>query len=185
MKTDNLNQGNVFEDFKEQSIKGSNKFDHDLYHEEDDIAEKVIRVKRVSMAKEEKWKIIFDGKVLFIIDGSKVSKKERNYLKTVDGFNFILQEAKTGIKSFGKSGQNLAWTKLKTGGFPTRSLHYYVFSGGANGYFSNWRAAQPANQIFNGEAITQVVPTPEGIQSRDAIIARDAAALAAWVRSQP
>ena len=117
MKTDNLNQGNVFEDFKEQSIKGSNKFDHDLYHEEDDIAEKVIRVKRVSMAKEEKWKIIFDGKVLFIIDGSKVSKKERNYLKTVDGFNFILQEAKTGIKSLNNFRAKLkkiidAWLSL-------------------------------------------------------------------------
>jgi SMC interacting uncharacterized protein involved in chromosome segregation len=76
------------------------KFEFDLYHEEDDIAEKVIRVKRVSMPnKGEKWKIMLDSKVTFIIEGSKLSKKEREYLETVDGFNFILAQAKVGIKS--------------------------------------------------------------------------------------
>ena len=78
----------------------------------------------------------------------------------------------------------LAWTSLKAGGLPTRSLHYFVFSGAANGYFSNWRAAEPADQVMNGEAIERVNPTPEGIKARDATISRDAAALAGWVKSQ-
>ena len=30
---------------------------------------------------------------------TKISKKEREYLQTVDGFNFILSQAKVGIKS--------------------------------------------------------------------------------------
>lgn len=78
----------------------------------------------------------------------------------------------------------LAWTNLKAGGFPTRSLHYFVFSGAANGYFSNWRAAVPANQTHNGEVIETVNPTPEGIAARDAIVIRDTAAMVAWVKSQ-
>ena len=86
---------------KEQNSKYSlSKFDFDLYHEEDDIANRVIRVKRVAMPnKGEKWKITSDNKLLFTIESNKISKKEREYLQTVDGFNFMLSQAKVGIKS--------------------------------------------------------------------------------------
>jgi hypothetical protein len=89
-----------------EEIKGNNskyslsKYDFDLYHEEDDIVEVVIRVKRSSMPNNgEKWKITSDNKLLFTIEGTSLSKKERAYLQTVDGFNFILKQAKAGIKS--------------------------------------------------------------------------------------
>jgi hypothetical protein len=89
------------EEFKDPALKGNlSRFEYDLYHEEDDVAEKVIRVKRVSMPnKGEKWKVMNDNKIIFIIESTKISKKEREYLQTVDGFNFILSQAKTGIKS--------------------------------------------------------------------------------------
>lgn len=89
------------EEHKDQNSKFNlSKFDFDLYHEEDDIAEKVYRVKRVSMPnKGEKWKIMIDNKVAFVIEGNKLSKKEREFLVTVDGFSFILAQAKLGIKS--------------------------------------------------------------------------------------
>jgi hypothetical protein len=89
------------EDGKEGGSKYSlSKFEYDLYHEEDDQAEKVVRVKRVAMPnKGEKLKVMNDNKVVFIIEGSKISKKEREYLHTVDGFNFMLAQAKMGIKS--------------------------------------------------------------------------------------
>lgn len=89
------------EEHKEQNSKFNlSKFDFDLYHEEDDVAEKVYRVKRVSMPnKGEKWKIMIDNKVAFVIEGNKLSKKERDFLVTVDGFSFILAQAKLGIKS--------------------------------------------------------------------------------------
>lgn len=89
------------EEHKDQNSKFNlSKFDFDLYHEEDDIAEKVYRVKRVSMPnKGEKWKIMIDNKVVFVIEGNKLSKKEREFLVTVDGFSFILAQAKLGIKS--------------------------------------------------------------------------------------
>lgn len=91
----------VTEELKDQNQKYNlSKFEFDLYHEEDDKVEKVIRVKRVSMPnKGEKWKIMNDSKIIFTIESTKISKKERDYLQTVDGFNFMLSQAKQGIKS--------------------------------------------------------------------------------------
>ena len=49
--------------------------------------------------KGEKWKIMSNNTVIFVVESSKVSKKEREFLQTADGFNFLLQQAKAGIKS--------------------------------------------------------------------------------------
>jgi hypothetical protein len=77
------------------------KFEYDLYHEEDDVAEKVIRVKRVSLPnKGEKWKVFEDNKVVFVLEGSKLTNKEKEFLRSVDGVNFLIGQAKQGIKSF-------------------------------------------------------------------------------------
>ena len=90
------------EDFKDTNQKYNlSKFEYDLYHEEDDVAEKVIRVKRISLPnKGEKWKIIEDSKIIFTIEGNKLTNKEKDFLHTVDGVNFLLTQAKSGIKSF-------------------------------------------------------------------------------------
>lgn len=87
---------------EQQSIKHIlSKYEYDLYKEEDDIVQPIIRVKRCSMPnKGVKWKIMLDNKVSFIIEGLKLSKKEKEFLETVNGFNFILNQAKAGIKSF-------------------------------------------------------------------------------------
>lgn len=100
-KTSGTTGGSPTEEFKDQNMKYSlSKFEHDLYHEEDDKAEKVIRVKRMSMPnKGEKWKIMTDNKLVFTIESTKISKKEREFLQTIEGFNFILARAKVGIKS--------------------------------------------------------------------------------------
>lgn len=89
------------------------KFEYDLYHEEDDVAEKVIRVKRVAMPnKGEKWKIFEDNKVMFILEGTKLTNKEKDFLRTVDGVNFLITQYKAGIKSF-NSLKNEIKKKLK------------------------------------------------------------------------
>lgn len=89
------------------------KFEYDLYHEEDDKAEKVIRVKRVSMPnKGEKWKIFEDNKVMFTLEGTKLTNKEKDFLRTVDGVNFLIAQHKQGIKSF-NSLKNEIKKKLK------------------------------------------------------------------------
>lgn len=104
----------VSEEFKDPNLKYNlSKFDYDLYHEEDDVAEKVIRVKRVSLPnKGEKWKIFEDNKVTFILEGSKLSNKEKAFLRTVEGVNFLIAQAKYGIKSF-NSIKNEIKKKLK------------------------------------------------------------------------
>jgi hypothetical protein len=100
----------ITEEVKDQNLKYNlSKFEYDLYHEEDDIAEKVIRVRRVSMPnKGEKWKIFEDNKAVFIVEGSKLTNKEKEFLRTVDGVNFLINQYKSGIKSF-----NALKTELK------------------------------------------------------------------------
>ena len=94
--------GGATEPPEQQSIKHIlSKYEYDLYKEDDDIAQKVIRVKRFSMPnKGEKWKIFEDTKVIFILDGTKLNVKEKEFLRTVDGVNFLIKQFKTGIKSF-------------------------------------------------------------------------------------
>jgi hypothetical protein len=89
------------EEFKEQGARYNlSKFEYDLYHEEDDIVQKIIRVKRTGSNSSEKWKIFQDTKLLFLLDGSKLGNKEKDFLRTVDGVNFLISQAKEGIKSF-------------------------------------------------------------------------------------
>src|SRR5512135_2494685 len=90
------------EETKDSNLKYNlSRFEYDLYHEEDDKSQKVIRVKRVSMPnKGEKWKIFEDNKVMFIVEGSKLNNKEKEFLRTVDGVNFLIAQYKEGIKSF-------------------------------------------------------------------------------------
>ena len=101
-KKSNISNSNPPDEFKEQNLKFNfNKFEYDLYHEEDDVAEKVIRVKRFVLPnKEEKWKIFEDNKIILIIEGSKLTNKERDFLRTVDGVNFLIAQYKSGINSF-------------------------------------------------------------------------------------
>lgn len=90
------------EEVKEAQQKYSlSKFDYDLYKDEDNTAEPVVRVKRISLPNDgERWKIFSDSKTVMIIEGSKFSKKEREFLRSVDGISWLLSQAKAGIKSF-------------------------------------------------------------------------------------
>lgn len=103
MSNKNYEQGStISDDFKEQTIKYTlSKKDDDLYHEEDNILFKVIRVKRIGMPnREEKWKIFDENKVIFVVEGHKLAKKERAFLRGIDGVNFLIGEFKRGVKSF-------------------------------------------------------------------------------------
>lgn len=90
------------EEFKEQNSRYNlSKFEFDLYHEEDDVAEKIIRVKKVSLPNNgEDWKIMENNKTMFVVEGAKLTKKEKEFLYTPDGFNFLINQYKQGIKSF-------------------------------------------------------------------------------------
>jgi hypothetical protein len=78
------------------------KSDDELFDEEKHIVEKSFRVKRISYGKNEKWRIYEDNKIMLTIDGTKISKKEREYLRTTEGFSFIIKQVRSGIKSINK-----------------------------------------------------------------------------------
>src|SRR5579859_300039 len=85
---------------KEQSFEKSSKFDFELYKAEDDKVERVIRVKKSLMPNNGvKWKIFINEEVRFTIASSSISKKERSFLQTLEGFNFIISHTKQGFKS--------------------------------------------------------------------------------------
>src|SRR4051812_43367681 len=103
MKNKIFDSSQTFQEFegKDQNVKYIlSKFDYDLFDEESNIPSKVYRVKRVSMPnKGEKWKIFEDSKVVFTIESTKISAKEKDFLRSVDGINFLMDKAKAGIKS--------------------------------------------------------------------------------------
>jgi hypothetical protein len=80
-----------------------NRYDYELYDEEQNLVEKVFRVKKsASSSKSEKWRIHCNNEVILTIEGTKLSKKEKIFLRTANGFNFLIAQTKVGIKSFNK-----------------------------------------------------------------------------------
>lgn len=78
-----------------------NNIDQELYKEEEDVALTMVRVKRVSLPnKGENWKIFVDSKNVELIEGVKLSQKEREFLRGADGIRFIMAYYKSGWKSF-------------------------------------------------------------------------------------
>lgn len=92
----------ITEEMKENSSKYNlNRFDYDLHREENNKIEKVLRVKRItSPNKTERWKIFEDTKIMYVLEGNKLNNKEKEYLRTAEGFNFLLSQYKLGISSF-------------------------------------------------------------------------------------
>jgi hypothetical protein len=77
------------------------KHDFELYDEAKAIPTRVVRVKRMSSAaKGERWRFFENDELKFILDGSKLSKKECIFLRTIEGVNFLIAEFKVGFKSF-------------------------------------------------------------------------------------
>lgn len=88
-----------FESFSKDKHNLSN-YEYDLFKEEDDIVTSVIRVKRVKLPNNgENWKLIKDNKIVELIEGIKLSSKEKNYLRSVEGIQFLIQYYKNGWKS--------------------------------------------------------------------------------------
>ena len=106
---DNINITSITDEVKDQNNKFNlNKFELNLFYDEKNVAEKVLRVKRFSLpGKGEKWKIFEDNKVVFTLEGNKLTVKEKDFLRTVDGFNFLLSKYKEGIKSFNALKQEI------------------------------------------------------------------------------
>lgn len=107
MSKNNYDIGSILSDSYEgkdyggKGILGGHQ--HEFYKEDDNKVEMCVRVKKTVLPnKNERWKIFIDNKIVFILDGSKLSKKERNYLGTANGFNFLIGQFRQEMKSFNK-----------------------------------------------------------------------------------
>jgi hypothetical protein len=78
------------------------KFEYDLYHEEEDVPLPIIRVKHFGSPSRgaERWKMFADNKLVLTIEGNKLNKRERAFLRGLDGINFLISCYKLGVKSF-------------------------------------------------------------------------------------
>jgi hypothetical protein len=75
----------------------ASKYAFDLYKEEDAVVTPLIRVRHVrSPNKTDKWKVFENNKNVFTLDGTKISKKEREFLHSVEGAQFLLSQSKSG-----------------------------------------------------------------------------------------
>jgi len=96
--TSNFTSG---EEFKDHNSKYNlSKFDYDLYKDEDNKVEPTVRVKYFGLPnKGDRWKIFSDAKIVLIVEGNKLTKKERAFLRSVEGATWLLSQAKVGVKS--------------------------------------------------------------------------------------
>jgi hypothetical protein len=90
----------ITDEIKQQNFKYSlSKFERDLYYDEDNTINKIIRVKRFTYPNSgEKWKIFEDNKIHFIVDGAKLTRREKEFLRSVEGINFLIAQYKEGLK---------------------------------------------------------------------------------------
>jgi len=79
-----------------------NKFDYELFDEEiASVISKCISVKRIALPnKGEKWKIFENSKQIFVLEGTKLTNKEKDFLRTIVGVNLLIKSGKEGIKNF-------------------------------------------------------------------------------------
>lgn len=84
------------------------KIDSELFKKEDNIAERVIRVKRFKKTAEgEVWKIFEDDKNILSLIANKFTNKEKDFLRTPEGFNYIINGYKQGWRSLNKFKKNI------------------------------------------------------------------------------
>jgi hypothetical protein len=88
--------------------------DHELFKEEDNIKQKVINVKRIKLPRDgEDWEILEDEKVILTLKGTRFSKRQREFLRSVNGMKFLMNGYKSGIKSVVKFKSSMLAMKIK------------------------------------------------------------------------
>lgn len=89
---------NVFpmpEDLKEATFKhGNGKQELELFKDEDNKVEKIIRVKRSVVKGIEKWTLLEDKNIILSFGVDDVSASQVDFLRTVEGFNFLIAQYK-------------------------------------------------------------------------------------------
>lgn len=84
----------------EDKAKPTTKQDNELFNDNSYVVHDLLVVKRIELPKKgEDWEILQNKKSILRIKGIRFSKKERQFLRTANGFQFIMAAYKKGAKS--------------------------------------------------------------------------------------
>lgn len=81
-----------------ENVPVSSNFDYELYDDEKNIVYPVVRVKFISIKDKEEWHILNDKEVICVMQATRFTKSERDFLHTADGMKFLIKEFKSGRK---------------------------------------------------------------------------------------
>lgn len=71
----------------------------ELFRDQDYVPHDMVSVKRIDLNSGQDWQILLNKKTVLILNGSRFTSKERDFLGTVSGMNFIISGYKNGWKS--------------------------------------------------------------------------------------
>ncbi len=88
-------------------INPNNLKENEFFKTENYIPHVMIRVKRTISKGEEQWKVLENNTTVLILKSSRFTNKEKEFLRTQDGFNYIINGFKSGWRSINKFKTNL------------------------------------------------------------------------------
>ena len=95
-----LNENNeFFYDEGGSSKSNSLKQDHELFDDDEYIAEELVQVRRVEAGKSEDWEVLVDGSAALVIRGRQLNAAERNFIRSKDGVMFVMNNFKQGERT--------------------------------------------------------------------------------------
>ncbi len=72
----------------------------ELFREQDYVPQDLVSVKKIDLSGGgQNWQILLNKKTALLLNGSRFTAKERTFLGSVDGMNFIISGFKNGWKS--------------------------------------------------------------------------------------
>lgn len=90
------------------SINIGLRIDNELFKEEDCVPQQLIQVRRIDSKKEgEVWRIFDNKKLAITIAASRFTNAEKEYLRTQNGFLYLINGYKNGWRSINKFKKNI------------------------------------------------------------------------------
>lgn len=85
------------------------KADSDLFDETKNVKQRLITVRHLKLPKKkEDWVILENNKVVLRLKDYRLSKEEKIFLKSIKGFQFLIEQWKAGVKSVSKLKRKMA-----------------------------------------------------------------------------
>lgn len=78
-----------------------------LYKDEDNVVLPVIRIRRITGEKREKWRCYQGDREVLTVEAAKLTVREKEFLRTPEGFTFLLGQCKAGIATVSRFRQAL------------------------------------------------------------------------------